>query len=150
MGVAIEALRSRLKSLEELHPQYLLRIMSLLDQSTKNNQASLERIEEKLGNFQLAPDSRPVGPAPTQVGDPIMEETAKELRSQLNGLLESEIEQSSLSKDLTAAKAEPVQILEKPSKAEKELPSTGAATAVSTNSILICKENTKREPHRQL
>jgi hypothetical protein len=90
---AVATLGQRLDALEDLGPRLgstekltedLGRRISTIEQSVETNQATLTRIEEKMD--RVAPAGEPSAPA----GDPILEDTVKELRSHVNGLLERE------------------------------------------------------------
>ena len=91
---AVTALSERIHAIEDLGPRFdsnvkltedLGRRLGVVEQTAEMAQATLARIETKLDK---APSLS--GTVPTPVGDPILDDTVKELRAQVNGLLERE------------------------------------------------------------
>ena len=118
---AVEALGLRVSALEDLGPRLdassktiedQARRLTSVEHAVEANQEALTRIEEKLDKVFVAPaTAAPPATAtvdtevpvpdqgPTAVGDPILDHTVRELRAQVNGLLERESEERRQSGD---------------------------------------------------
>ena len=94
LDASFEALGERITTVEDLGPRLdsalkltedLGQRLDALEQGKEASQASLARIESVLAKAPAQP-----GPAPAPIGDPIMDDTVRQLRAQVNGLLERE------------------------------------------------------------